>query len=69
MLSAFYDCCIYSNAHQTNFIMKANTMNTDHTAALRNSLILVHIVWSIDYQSTLADEKADDNCREWKLHS
>ena len=32
MLSAFYVCCIYSNALQTNFIMEANTMNLDQTA-------------------------------------
>ena len=32
MLSAFYVCCIYSNAVQINFIMEANTLNADQTA-------------------------------------
>ena len=27
MLSVFYNCCIYSNALQTNFITEANNMN------------------------------------------
>ena len=33
MKSAFYVCCIYSNALQTTFDhIKANTMNSDQTA-------------------------------------
>ena len=31
-LSAYYICCIYSNALQTNFITETNTMNPDQTA-------------------------------------
>ena len=31
MLTAFYDCCIYSSA--PDFIMEANTMNPDQTAS------------------------------------
>ena len=32
MLSAYYICCIYSNALQNTFVMEANTMNPDQTA-------------------------------------
>ena len=32
MLSAYYACCIFSNALQSNFIMEANTTNSDQTA-------------------------------------
>ena len=31
-LSAYYICCVYSNALQTNSITEANTMNPDQTA-------------------------------------
>ena len=30
--SAYYVCCMYSNALQTNFIMEANTKNPDQTS-------------------------------------
>ena len=36
--------------------MQANTMNPDQTAP-RSSLIWVHIVYSIGYLRTLADEE------------
>ena len=40
LISAYYIWCIYSDAHETNFIMEANTVNPDQTAAIfRNSLI------------------------------
>ena len=29
-------------------------------------LILVHIICNIGYQSTQADERADNNCHEWQ---
>ena len=29
-------------------------------------LICVHSVYNIGYQSTLADERVDNNCREWR---
>ena len=45
------------------FAIDANTMNPDQTAR-GSSLILIHIVCNIGYSSTLADERADDNCRE-----
>ena len=32
MSSAYFICCIYSNAHQKTFTMAANTMNVDQTA-------------------------------------
>ena len=32
--SAYYACCIYSNALQTYFIMEANTMIPDQTAPI-----------------------------------
>ena len=32
MLSAYYVCCIYSNALKNIFAMVANTMNPDQTA-------------------------------------
>ena len=32
MSSAYYLCCKYSDALQTNFIMEANTMNPDQIA-------------------------------------
>ena len=32
LLSAYHICYIYSNANQTTFNMKANTMNPDQTA-------------------------------------
>ena len=31
--SAYYVCCIYSNAFQNTFTMAANTMNPDQTAS------------------------------------
>ena len=31
ILSAIYDCCIYSSALQTRFFMEANTMNLDQS--------------------------------------
>ena len=34
MSSAYYICCIYSNALQTYFITEANTMNADKTAPI-----------------------------------
>ena len=33
-MSAYYTCCIYSNALQIIFIMNANTMNPDQTASM-----------------------------------
>ena len=32
--SAYYICCICSNALKTNFITKTNTMNPDQTAPM-----------------------------------
>ena len=32
MSSAYHICCMYLNALETTFIMKANTMNSDQTA-------------------------------------
>ena len=32
VLSAYYVCCIYLNALETAFTMKANTMSPDQTA-------------------------------------
>ena len=37
MSSAYYVCCICSNAHQTDSVMKANTMNPDQTAPMEQS--------------------------------
>ena len=51
MLSTYWVCCIYSNAHLKTFTVEANTMDSDQTA--------------FDKQSTLADEKAGKNCCEW----
>ena len=47
---------MYSDAHQINFITEAVTMNNNHS-----SLIFVHIVCNIGYQSTWAEVRADDN--------
>ena len=50
ILSAYYICCIYSDALQNSFAMEANTMNPDQTAPL--NLIWVHIVCKIASQNT-----------------
>ena len=63
MSSAYLVCCIYSNALQA---LVANKMNPDQTAPKGSSLIWVHIFCNICYQTTSADEKADDICREWR---
>ena len=63
--SVFYVCCLYSNALQTNFIMDANTMNTDQSVPFRNSLIWVHNICKRGFQSLYTDKRADDNCRKW----
>ena len=47
-------------------IMEANTMNPDQTAPFRSSLIWVHNVCNITYQSTSSYMLADDNYREWR---
>ena len=52
---------------QPTFIMDANTMNPDQTAPW-SSLIWVHIVCNIGYQSTYADERAGNNCRECRVN-
>ena len=44
------------DAHKTNFITEATTMNAD-----QSSLIWVHIVCNIGHQCTWAEERADDN--------
>ena len=49
------------NALQEHFTVEANTMNLD-----RSSLIWVHNVCDLGYQSTQADVTADDNCRAWR---
>ena len=56
MLSAYYVCCIYSNVPKTTFIMKANTMDPDQTVPLRGSLIWIHIVCTIGYQTASSDK-------------
>ena len=40
MLSAYYVCCICSNAIQINFIMEAKTLNPDQSAPLGAGSIL-----------------------------
>ena len=45
---------------KVNFIMEASTVNPDQTA-----LIWVHIACSMGYQSTSADERANNNFDEW----
>ena len=43
---AYYECCIYSNALQTNFIVESNTMNPDQTPLVWSGFILfVIFVW------------------------
>ena len=44
--------------------MEANTIDPDLTAP---SLIWVYIVCNIGYQSTSAEEQADDYCFEWQI--
>ena len=50
MLSAYYVCCIYSNALQTNFIMKANSVNLAQTAPLSGS---IHVHKQKEGQTTI----------------
>ena len=42
----YYVCSIYSDAIQNSYTLEANTMNPD-----QSSLIWVHIVYNIAYQS------------------
>ena len=55
-----------SSVLQTNFIVEANTMNPDQTAPEGSSLIWIHIVCTIGFQSDYTDERADDNFHEWR---
>ena len=43
MFSAYYVCCIYSNAFQNTFTMAANTMNPDQTASKEFQF---YFIWS-----------------------
>ena len=45
------------------FTMEANSMNPDQTAS-KSSLIRVHIVCNISYQSKSEDKQADSTCYE-----
>ena len=38
--SAYYVCCIYSNAFESNFISEANTMDHDQTAPKKSGFML-----------------------------
>ena len=60
MSSAYYVCCIYSNALQNTFTMEENTMNPDQT------LILVHSVCNAIYHGTTSNKKAYDSL-EWRV--
>ena len=42
MLSAYYICCIYSSAFQTNFITKPNTMNPQKEQKKEQKTIVVN---------------------------
>ena len=43
-------------------------MNPDQTAPKGSSLIWVHSVYNIGYQSIYVEERADDNCHEkWEI--
>ena len=57
---------IHSNSLKNYFTMEANTINSDQTAPKGSSLIWVHIVCNIDYQSTQTDERTDNIGREWR---
>ena len=57
--------CIHSNSLKNDLTMEANTINSDQNAPKGSSLIWVHIVCSIGYQSTQTDERADNIGREW----
>ena len=59
MLSAEYIQLLF----RLLFTMEANTMNPDQTAP-NSSLIWVHIVCNLSYQSKSEDEQADDTCYE-----
>ena len=41
-----------------DFIIEANTMNPDQTAPLGSSLIWVHSVCNVGYESTQTDERS-----------
>ena len=41
-------------------------MYPDQTAPNGSSLIWVHLACNIGHQSTLAEDKADDICYEWR---
>ena len=61
----FIGSVAYAQMHsifKSYFISKANSINADQTARLGSSLIWVHIVCDVGYESTPADEKADDIC-------
>ena len=63
ILSAYLFCYIYSDALKNTFTMKANTMNPDQT-----SLIWVHIVCNIAYQSAQTEDRADNNFHKEALN-
>ena len=46
--------------------MKANSMNADQTAPLGSSLIWIHVVCGVGYESTPVDEKADNIYHKWR---
>ena len=44
---------------ESTFIMEVNSMKLNQTAPGRSNLIWLHIVYTIGYQNTSADNKAD----------
>ena len=50
MSSAYYVCCMYSNARQTTFAIEANAMNSDQTVPKAVHVQLTQVNWC-DYFS------------------
>ena len=78
MSSAYYICCIYSNAFQTNFITEANNINPDQTApkdySICSSLFWPHYVFAseiskIQYRQLNLVSSADNLCKQFRPRS
>ena len=65
MSSVYVVCWIFLQIFQTYFCIPANSVDPDQTA--RSSLIWIHTVYKKWLLKSQADDKADDNCCDWRF--
>ena len=66
MLSVYVVCYIFLQIFQTYFCIQANIVDPDQTAPKDHSDLGPHCLqkWLLKSQ---ADDKADDNCCDWRF--